>query len=156
MISPVNCLRTVVTVRLSGLHLDDIRIARDSVGAILRKEPPDLAHTATLLTSELATNALIHGDTANLRPGQPPTLVAPRPFSVAVEVWISEVCVRVRGMGSRTAVLRPHRDRVWDEDGRGLALVDALSHDWGTDGDHSYRQVWFTLPRRPAAVLPAA
>ncbi|MFC7326608.1 ATP-binding protein [Marinactinospora rubrisoli] len=156
MTSPVNCLRTVVTVRLSGLHLEDVRIARDSVGAILRNEPADLATTATLLTSELATNALIHGDTANLRPGQPPTLVAPRPFSVAVEVWISEIRVRVRGMGSRTAVIRPRRERDWDETGRGLALVEDLSHDWGTDGDHSYRQVWFTLLRRPAAAVPAA
>jgi anti-sigma regulatory factor (Ser/Thr protein kinase) len=89
--------------------------------------------TVLLLTSELVTNAVEHGE------GE-------------------EIAVRVRRHGDQVRVevadrcpLMPRQRQagVLDEHGRGIALVAALAHDWGAHIVHSTRRitkvVWFAV-----------
>ncbi|CAM3850972.1 ATP-binding protein [Nocardiopsis rhodophaea] len=145
------CQSDVTTLYLPGLFLGEVRTARDCVGCVLSREDPDICSTATLLTSELATNALIHGDTRNTACPKTGLLTDPRPFSVTVGLLAREIDVVVSGKGARYAAPRVRRNRAWDEDGRGLAWVEALSTTWGTYGDPESRTVWFSLDRTTAA-----
>ncbi len=89
--------------------------------------------TVTLLTSELATNAVVHAGTA---------------FAVLVARDDNQVLVEVLD-GS---VSQPHAQRPGPEatNGRGVGLVDALASAWGvTPADrlgHFAKGVWFTVP----------
>ena len=89
---------------------------------------PERRDDALLLTSELVTNAVIHGR--------------------------SEVCVEVREEGGvvRIAVLDENSRRpvavVEDPDaldGRGLALVEAVADRWGVEQRPMGKAVWFEL-----------
>ncbi|RCV52185.1 ATP-binding protein [Marinitenerispora sediminis] len=153
MSEPHDGTPSAATLYLSGRTLDDVGTSRDFVRSALRREEPDITHTATLLTSELATNALVHGDERNLVPGLVPRLRQPRPFHVTVDACLQEICILVCGKGSRLAVVKPKKDREWDESGRGLALVAELSETWGTHGDAFSRTVWFVLKRTPAPIV---
>lgn len=78
-----------------------------------------------LVVSELVTNALLH---------------AGMPVTLAVLVDSAAVRVEVRD-GSRSLPVRPH---VNDEamTGRGLALVGAVTHQWGVDAVVDGKVVW--------------
>lgn len=99
---------------------------------------PELT-TATLLTSELATNAIRHS-ASGCHTGK---------FEVWVEQAPGWARVEVRDLGRATEAPRPqHRDpHDTAEHGRGLDLVEALATKWGTEprGDGRGRQVWFEL-----------
>lgn len=92
------------------------------------------AQVVALLVSELTTNAVRHATTTQFR-----------------------VCLHLTGHGVEVAVhdddpattpgIRQAGDR--DEDGRGLAVVAALSHDWGIGVTDAEKWVWFHL-RNPA------
>ncbi|MFC7329556.1 ATP-binding protein [Marinactinospora rubrisoli] len=154
MSEPHDGTPSAATLYLSGRTLDDVGTTRDFVRSALRREDPDIVHTAVLLTSELATNALIHADRdADLAPTPTPHLAYPRPFHVTVDACFQEICILVCGKGSRLAVVKPKKDREWDESGRGLALVAALSETWGTHGDAFSRTVWFVLKRTPTPIV---
>ena len=88
-----------------------------------------LEEAAVLLTSELITNALLHARTSmKLR-------LRRRPGLVRIEVVDDGAGQPVR--------------RHYDEDastGRGLALVEALSDEWGVEPANGGKAVWFTLP----------
>jgi anti-sigma regulatory factor (Ser/Thr protein kinase) len=113
-------------------ELRSIRTARTFVGercqeASLSDERRD---DALLLTSELVTNAILHGR--------------------------SEVCVEVedRGPVLRISVFDEnsrHPQQVDEDpdalDGRGLALVDALARSWGVEDRRLGKAVWFELAR---------
>lgn len=88
----------------------------------------DFCDTVALLVSEVATNALIHGS------GEVRVSVQTGPGTLRVEVED----------GSRT-MPRPRQAGLEAEGGRGLALVDALASDWGTDGTPDGKVVWFEL-----------
>lgn len=100
-------------------------------------ESPQLT-TATLLTSELATNAITHSASGR----------ATGKFEVTVQQAPGWARVEVRDLGSREQPAPQHRD-PYDtaEHGRGLDLVEALSSKWGTEPrtDGRGRQVWFEL-----------
>jgi anti-sigma regulatory factor (Ser/Thr protein kinase) len=83
---------------------------------------------AVLLVSELVTNSVIHGG--------PPVVVA-------VDCDGEALQVRVRD-GSPVLPARRAADDG-DEGGRGLALVDTLSSDWGVDPQPDGKHVWFAL-----------
>jgi len=83
---------------------------------------------AVLLVSELVTNSVIHGG--------PPVVVA-------VDCDGEALRVRVRD-GSPVLPARRAADDG-DEGGRGLALVDTLSSDWGVDPQPDGKHVWFAL-----------
>ena len=83
---------------------------------------------ADLLLSELATNAVVHAGTA---------------FTVDVHV---NGTVRVAvGDGDPAGVVAIRPSRPLEEGGRGLALVDALSTDWGVTRTGVGKTVWFEL-----------
>ncbi|WP_051065417.1 hypothetical protein [Nocardiopsis potens] len=140
----------VTTLFLPGLRLGEVRTTREYVSLVLRAEPADTHSTAALLTSELVTNALIHGDSRNTACPRTGLLARCRPLHVTVEVLAAQVCVLVCGAGSTRPRIAPKSTLTWDSSGRGLALVAALSAAWGTHGDTSSRTVWFALDRTAA------
>ena len=87
-----------------------------------------LVEDALLLTSELVTNSLLHGG--------PPVVVA-------VDCDGERLQVRVRDGSPEVPEARePDRSA---ESGRGLALVAAVSEDWGVDPEPDGKYVWFVI-----------
>jgi len=88
----------------------------------------DLTDTAVLLTSELVTNAVVHGRSeVRLR-------VLPQERGVRVEVGDDN---------DRAPVVQPH-----DEDalsGRGVSLIDDVADAWGVEQAEIGKVVWFTV-----------
>jgi len=110
---------------------DQVRHARDFVGRVLDECPA--ADDATLLTSELATNAIAH--TASGLGGK---------FAVTVYKADTWVRVEVTDDGSvETPHPRPHGRA--GESGFGLNLVELVARRWGYDGGTLGRVVWFEL-----------
>jgi anti-sigma regulatory factor (Ser/Thr protein kinase) len=97
--------------------------------ALLRWEvPPDVVETALLLASELVTNSYRHADS------QARVSVTRRDEAIRVEVHDSgagEVHLRAADVDAL--------------DGRGLRIVEALAHRWGTDATDRGRMVWFEV-----------
>jgi anti-sigma regulatory factor (Ser/Thr protein kinase) len=91
-----------------------------------------LVDPVRLVASELATNVLVHAKTA---------------FSVTLEASERAVLLTVRD-DSRALPTR-RAAQAMDPSGRGLAIVDIISHDWGTneDGDGS-KAVWASFAFR--------
>ena len=116
--------------------------ARGYVTELLDGWPRELQETAALLASELATNAVRHGDGHDFE-------VSVRFGPGAQELWVG---VTDRGPGSPTV----RRPPVTDERGRGLQLVGLLASRWGIrrSRDSDTKTVWFELgsvptPRQP-------
>jgi anti-sigma regulatory factor (Ser/Thr protein kinase) len=110
---------------------DQVRHARDFVGRVLDECPA--ADDATLLASELATNAINH--TASGLGGK---------FAVTVYRADTRVRVEVSDDGSvETPHARPD-DRA-GESGFGLSLVELVARRWGHEGGRLGRVVWFEL-----------
>ena len=106
--------------------------ARQSVRRFCADMPRDLQTTAQLLTSELVTNALQHGD------GAIELQLRADPTALRVEV-------------SDESPERPQRMNAsaGSVSGRGMLLVEALASSWGIlshPGDG--KAVWFELRRR--------
>jgi anti-sigma regulatory factor (Ser/Thr protein kinase) len=104
-----------------------------------RWELTALEDLATLLASELVTNALVHVGGA-LR------------LTVAVADGVLEIGVTDHGQYSSDA-FRPKVERLSTvgadgftaKDGRGLLLVDSLASEWGVVSLADGKQVWFRL-----------
>ncbi len=127
--------------RFPGLA-NQIRHARRFVARQLG-DCPELA-TATLLTSEIATNAVTHSSSG--APGGK--------FEVVVYTAAGWTRVEVRDLGSPELPRPQHRDPYdVSEHGRGLDLVEALAAKWGVDAraDGLGRTVWFELVWDPAS-----
>ncbi|WP_128432721.1 ATP-binding protein [Streptomyces cyaneus] len=112
------------------------RIARDFVASVLRELRLDteLVDDATLCTSELVTNACVHakgGDGAALWLG----------------VEAGRVRVVVYDKDENPPVPRELTPQEWETGGRGLYLVDALTHgQWGHGPAVPHgKAVWFDL-----------
>ncbi|MEH0635599.1 ATP-binding protein [Streptomyces bottropensis] len=139
------------TYTLSCPSLDTSpHIARDFVATVLRALGLDtLVDAAALCTSELVTNACVHakGGGSVLR--------------LTVESW--RVRVIVYDGDENPPVMRELTPGGWEEGGRGLYLVDALTDGhWGTSatvpqGDGLARPdgkaVWFDLAAPGGSVL---
>lgn len=99
---------------------------------------PELT-TATLLTSELATNAIRHS-ASGLATGK---------FEVSVYTAPGWARIEVRDLGNTNEAPQPQHRNPYDtaEHGRGLDLVEALSSKWGSEPreDGMGREVWFEL-----------
>lgn len=103
------------------------------VGTLEEWDVPDLAWAAGQVVSELATNAVIHAGT---------------PFTVALALEGAALRIDVRD-GSR----RMPRQRHYGLDattGRGLALVGALSREWGIEPYPPGKTVWCVVTDAPA------
>lgn len=90
-----------------------------------------LVDTATLLTSELVTNVVLHAR-------MPFRLSITLDDDVTVEVADGSTAEPVRAEGDPTA-----------ERGRGLQVVDALADRWGTRLEEAGKTVWFSLDIPP-------
>jgi anti-sigma regulatory factor (Ser/Thr protein kinase) len=120
-----------------GLPASVARVRR-YVRTATTRHGPDVADTAELLASEIATNAIVHS-----RSGRPGGHIA-----VKVDHAEQAVQIRVHDQGSANSVpqVRGNPDPI-TEHGHGLGLVTTLAAQWGTrqtaDGG---RLVWFELP----------
>jgi hypothetical protein len=101
----------------------------------------DTCDTAALVVSELVTNAIVH--TAGRR--------------VVCELRDGDGLVRIAVRDEGCAAGRPEaaRRRPEEEHGRGLLLVDALSHAWGAHEHGPGLLVWADLPRQAAPREPS-
>ncbi len=116
---------------------EEVSCARAFVARTLSavgKTPPVDADTATLLTSELVTNAILH--TASGATGGTVTIVV-----VDVE---DGVLVEVIDDGS--AGIPVVKDEMLTADGHGLYLVQQLTAQWGYLRGPAGTTVWFHLP----------
>jgi anti-sigma regulatory factor (Ser/Thr protein kinase) len=93
--------------------------------------------TATLLISELVTNAVVHAHTP-----------------VEVHIAVRGPVVRIEAHdGSTTPPRLPHVDAS-STSGRGLAMVDELATSWGSVVGPDGKTVWFELRDEPADAAP--
>lgn len=106
-----------------------IPAARHHVADVLDGFDPDDVYAIQLMVSELATNCVRHGGT---------------PFDLVIDVRPQEVRVEVTDVGPGTPRVRSPGPT--DPTGRGLKIVDSLSHQWGveTGPAHPGKRVWFT------------
>jgi anti-sigma regulatory factor (Ser/Thr protein kinase) len=95
-----------------------------------------LVDPVRLVASELATNALVHAQTA---------------FTVTLEASEQTVLLTVRD--NSPALPSRRATRAMDPSGRGLTIVAIISRDWGTDEDRAgSKAVWASFPLRGASV----
>jgi PAS domain S-box-containing protein len=104
--------------------------ARHQVASYLqeREMPETLVQDAALATSELVTNALLHGQA---------------PVELRMRIEGADVLIEVRDRATyQPRKLRPDVD---DEHGRGLQIVAALAARWGTRPTEHGKAVWCLL-----------
>ena len=101
-----------------------------------------LVDPVRLVASELATNALVHAQTA---------------FNVSLQALEKTVLLTVRDDSLALPTRRVAQSM--DLSGRGLEIVDIIAHDWGVNEDWSgSKAVWasFALKERRELVSPVA
>ena len=110
---------------------ESVRASRKFVAAQLRRlDADDLVHDATVIVSELATNAVRH---------------ARSPFRVSVSELGGLVCLSVKDVGEGHAALPTTAADDHAIDGRGMAIIDALAHRWGYSTLEDGKVVWAQL-----------
>lgn len=110
------------------------RAARQLVEVALQHwSDDDATEVATLLTTELVTNAIVHAATD---------------FALRVATNQDHLRVEVSDSSDDPPRLIPIHEA--EEHGRGLHLVDALSASWGVDWRTSGKAVWFELTEHRA------
>ncbi|MEW9552779.1 ATP-binding protein [Nonomuraea sp. NPDC050783] len=129
-----------LAVRLPGAPRQVSR-ARAIVAEALGRGHP-LHDDVVLLTSELATNAVLH-----TRSGSGGS------FTVTVTSTQSVVRVSVRDSGSDGPPC-VCRTGARSTSGRGLPLVETLSHRWGFTRENGSTTVWFELRQAGAPARP--
>ncbi|RYU10251.1 ATP-binding protein [Nocardioides iriomotensis] len=114
-----------------GVGLDGPARARRWIeGVCATCDVGDLSDNASLLVSELVTNAVLHARTGCV---------------VMAEIDGDTLRVDViDGAGDTTAVA-PGVERLGADGGRGLVIVDVLSTDWGVAEHAEGKSVWFSL-----------
>lgn len=115
-----------------------VKAARDFVVAALRVwDMDELEEFATLLTSELVTNAVTHARTV---------------FSLHASCDPSELIVEIRDRSPGfTFGPAPAHDAVY---GRGLPLVAAVAARWGVRFEEFGKTVWFSLAATGVPKVP--
>lgn len=116
--------------------------------ALADLDAPADSDTAELLTAELVANAVEHTDGSG-------------PIELVVELLASGCQVEVHdhdpGAPGDLSRLRPgSAPDPWQEHGRGLILIRALSSACGHRPTAHGKAVWFTLPSSPKPPGPAA
>lgn len=117
------------------------RAARDLVRGMAEQAgcAPRQVEVAALLTSELVTNAVLHGggDAIEVRYHVEPTII---------EVAVCD------GSPQEPIVKDVGTDEVR---GRGMAIVRSLAESWGVAPEPTGKAVWFRLPCHPMAASGA-
>ena len=88
----------------------------------------DLVTDATLVASELATNAVLH---------------ASSPFRVSVDRSVGVICISIQDSTSDPA--EPQDASHHDGSGRGMLIVEAIARRWGSDSLPTGKVVWAEL-----------
>lgn len=96
--------------------------------------PDEICQTASLLTSELVTNAVVHGRTSA-------TLIAHRPDD-RLRVSVRDDSPALPEIGPAPVI------DVTREGGRGLTIVSMLASRWGIERVETGKAVWFELDIR--------
>ena len=125
-------------------HPTSPKAARQHVAELLEAGPmAELADTASLLVSEVVTNAVLHAATD---------------IVLSCTVDDRSVCIEVRDGSPLAPAPRPFDPAATT--GRGLGMVELLADEWGVDADEHGKAVWFllagpgagsTAPRLPSA-----
>ena len=103
--------------------------ARAFVSSALRRwELDSLVTDATLLTSELVTNAVLHART-----------------DLTVSVAVADGAAEIGVTDSSPKLPRARTAARTSEGGRGLQLVEQVAEDWGVVPVDGGKQVWFAL-----------
>lgn len=120
---------TSSTLRLQP-QMDAPRQARRHLERICRHLSPAVRSDASLLLSEIVTNAVVHARTM---------------ITIAIECDRAAVAVAVTD-NSGQPPQRGHHDGL-QEGGRGLLLIDQLATVWGYDAinDGEGKVVWFRI-----------
>lgn len=125
-----NAASAVLQARVFDGSREEVRNVRVFVGQAVDGCP--VADDVVLLSSELATNAVLHSASGG------------GTFRVSVIAGSGRVRVEVHDLGSATLpTLR--RSRQPGESGAGLSLVDALAGRWGFHDWTRGRVVWFEM-----------
>ncbi|MFI0903691.1 ATP-binding protein [Streptomyces sioyaensis] len=103
---------------------------RDMALALESWRLPQLVEAAEQIVTELVANAVEHTNAATV--GASLT----RTGQEAVRIVVTDTS------RNRPTLAAPASD---DENGRGLLLVDALAHDWGSELVHGGKRVWAEL-----------
>ncbi len=119
-------------------HGDAARAARRAVAGVCRdaQAGPECADAAALLTSELVTNAVLHGS------GDVRLTFQAGDRRIRIEVGDAEAR-HPRAPGGDVDV------DVDGEGGRGMIIVAALASAWGVTDTPGGKIVWFELPSQP-------
>ncbi len=128
--------------RIRHMNLDpvpaSVSIARSFVrDNVANLGDDDIQDVATLLTSELVTNAILHART---------------PVHLGVTVDDERTCVSVGDRWSDSSNLRPLPPSQDRPGGRGLAMVNELAQAWGTATYAGGKTVWFVLDAVPGSL----
>ncbi|MBG0829804.1 ATP-binding protein [Planomonospora sp. ID67723] len=125
-------------LRLAGSP-DQVGRARRLVSATLGRGHP-LYDDCVLLTSELATNAVIHS-----RSGEGGAFI----LTISCSPARVRVCVQDEGSAEAPCLCRASAEGTG---GRGLPLLEALAHRWGLVREAGMNTVWFELVPELAGV----
>jgi anti-sigma regulatory factor (Ser/Thr protein kinase) len=110
------------------MRADSVSEARHFVRLVFSICPSQIVEAAELLTSELATNVVLHARTA---------------FDVIASQSDETLRVAVHDESNRMPV--PLAREPCDLHGRGLSMVELLADHWGTIKDRPGKTVWFDL-----------
>jgi len=123
------------TRRQYPTHPASVALARAQVRELLgglgvTEDASEDAAAAILVVSELASNAVMHGDEGH-------------PFFVSVDLYGDVICISVRDSARQAPLKRAPQEG--DTNGRGLCLVSAYSRDWGWRTEVVGKTVWAEL-----------
>ena len=117
---------------------ESVRISRELVRSTLRSVDGELVDVATILTDEMVTNAVKHG--------QPP-------ISLAIAGDDEGIVISVADGGPELPVARTVSRTA--ECGRGLMIIDILSDEWGVVPLYEGKKIWIRL-HAPGVLTGAA
>ena len=120
--------RDETTITVPSVPASVASVRRHTVAKCREGGLAELADTAALLVSEVATNALVHGR-----------------GDVRVRASVTGRTLRVEVHDENPGLPSPRAAGDLDEGGRGLALLEALAGAWGTVADPEGKTVWFVL-----------
>jgi anti-sigma regulatory factor (Ser/Thr protein kinase) len=106
------------------------RFCTDRLGGVLGHDEPatDLVGAAQLIVSELVSNS-VHAHSS----------------AVSVRLSVDELCVRIGVRDDGAGLPTPRTSSASETNGRGLAIVAALSSAWGVTKERASKTVWAEL-----------
>jgi len=114
---------------------NSVRLSRYATRAVLTAwQLSHVDETATLLVSELVTNAVRHARGTDV---------------VTVDLHAGRTWLRIEVQDTDRHWPQPRTPDVYDESGFGFILVDALSSHWGVRETDAGKAVWAELDTRP-------